>query len=395
MHPGRNTAGAGAARRTFARPRLAMPAPAPAAPILLIQTAFIGDVILATALVEYLHATEPATPVDVLVRRGNEGLLAGHPHIRTVLVWDKKSRKYPHLWQLLRRIRAGRYGRVVTLQRFASTGFLTAFSGAPERVGFTSNPFSRFFTKRVPHVIGDGTHEVARNLSLLGSGGRGAESGVLGVGYSVLGVGNQETPNTEYPTPNTQYLPRLYPSPTDEAAAAALAAAGPYLCLAPTSVWFTKQYPESKWLELLAALPPTLRVYLLGGPPDAAACARLAAGSGRANVQSLAGELSLLASAALMRGAVLNYVNDSAPLHLASAVGAPVVAVFCSTVPAFGFGPLSPQSWVVETREALACRPCGLHGHRACPLGHFLCAHSITVKQLLGPLLQVQAAQLA
>ena len=95
---------------------------------LLIQTAFIGDVILMTALLEYLHQTEPATPVDVLVRRGNEGLLAGHPHVREVLIWDKKHRKYAALWELLGQIRAARYGRVVTLQRFASTGFLTAFS---------------------------------------------------------------------------------------------------------------------------------------------------------------------------------------------------------------------------------------------------------------------------
>ncbi|MBF9141979.1 glycosyltransferase family 9 protein [Hymenobacter properus] len=324
---------------------------------LLIQTAFIGDVILMTALLEYLHHTEPATPVDVLVRRGNEGLLAGHPHVRQVLIWDKKHRKYAALWDLLRQIRAAQYGRVVTLQRFASTGFLTAFSKAKERIGFAKNPLSRFFTRRVPHHIGDGTHEVTRNLRLL---------------------------TDAVPTPLVP--PRLYPTAADEAAVAGYAAAGPYICMAPTSVWFTKQYPESKWLELLATLPAGLRVYLLGGPPDVAACERLAAASGRENVVSIAGKIGLLASAALMRGAVMNYVNDSAPMHLCSAVGAPVTAIFCSTVPAFGFGPLAPASFVVETREPLACKPCGLHGHGACPLGHFRCAHTIEVEQLLATL---------
>ena len=335
-----------------------MPTTPPAT--LLIQTAFIGDVILMTALLEYLHQTEPATPVDVLVRRGNEGLLAGHPHVRQVLIWDKKHRKYANLWQLLRQVRATGYGRVVTLQRFASMGFLTAFSGAPERVGFAKNPFSQLFTRRVPHAIGDGTHEVERNLRLL-----------------------KEELQTEN-SPLTK--PRLYPSAADEAAIAPYAAGGPYICLAPTSVWFTKQYPEAKWLELLAALPASLRVYLLGGPPDVEACERLAAASGRENVTSIAGKIGLLASAALMRGALMNYVNDSAPLHLCSAVGAPVTAVFCSTVPAFGFGPLSPVSFIVETKEALACRPCGLHGHAACPLGHFRCAYGIEVGQLLATL---------
>jgi heptosyltransferase-2 len=330
---------------------------------LLIQTAFIGDVILATALVEYLAQHEPYAPLDVLVRRGNEGLLAGNPHIRRVLVWDKKSQKYPNLLRLLRQIRQEDYYQVVTLQRFASTGFLTAFSGAPLRAGFAENPFSRLFTRRVPHVIGDGTHEVARNLRLLPEA-----------------VSRPALPR-----------PRLYPTPADEAAAAPYAAGGEYVCLAPTSVWFTKQYPEEKWLELLAALPAGLPVYLLGGPPDTAACERLAQAAARPGLVNLSGKLSLLASAALMRGAVLNYVNDSAPLHLCSATDAPVCAIFCSTVPAFGFGPLSTFARVVEHPGPLACRPCGLHGHARCPLGHFRCAREIETAQLLAVLAEAQA----
>jgi len=332
---------------------------------LLIQTAFIGDVILATALVEHLAQHEPDRPLDVLVRRGNEGLLTGNPHIRRVFIWDKKSQKYPNLLRLLGQIRREHYGRVVTLQRFASTGLLTAFSGAPVRAGFTENPFSRFFTRRVPHVIGDGTHEVARNLQLL----------------------------PEAAATPALPRPRLYPTPADEATAAPYAAVGDYVCLAPTSVWFTKQYPEEKWLELLAALPAGLPVYLLGGPPDTAACERLAQLAGRPGLVNLSGQLSLLASAALMRGAVLNYVNDSAPLHLCSAVDAPVCAIFCSTVPAFGFGPLSTFARIVEHPGPLACRPCGLHGHARCPLGHFRCAREIDTAQLLGVLAEAQAGR--
>ncbi len=340
-----------------------MPAPAspPAPPaVLLIQTAFIGDVILATALLDYLHQTEPATPVDFLVRKGNEGLLKGHPHVRQVLVWDKKRAKYRGLGRLLRQIRGAGYGRVITLQRFASTGLLTAFSGAPERIGFDKNPLARFFTRTAPHVIENGVHEVTRNLRLLAP----AYTGPV-------------------------VPPRLYPTATDEAAAqvaAAPAAGQPYICIAPTSVWFTKQFPEEQWLKLLAALPAHYPVFLLGGPPDTAACQRLLEAANRPGLVNLSGQLSLLASAALMRGAVLNYVNDSAPMHLCSAVGAPVCAVYCSTVPAFGFGPLSPFSRIVEVPEPLACRPCGLHGHRACPLGHFRCAHDIQTAQLLAVL---------
>jgi heptosyltransferase-2 len=151
-------------------------------------------------------------------------------------------------------------------------------------------------------------------------------------------------------------------------------------------VWFTKQWPAAQWAELMRQLPAHLRVYLLGGPPDAATCQQLVEQVNRPLVENLAGQLGLLESAALMQGAVMNYVNDSAPLHLASALNAPVCAVFCSTVPGFGFTPLADLSHVVETAEPLPCRPCGLHGHRACPQGHFKCATGISIGQLLAVL---------
>jgi heptosyltransferase-2 len=84
-----------------------------------------------------------------------------------------------------------------------------------------------------------------------------------------------------------------------------------------------------------------------------------------------------------MQGAVMNYVNDSAPLHIASAVKAPVTAIFCSTDPAFGFGPLNANGRVLEPTVPLACRPCGVHGYTACPLGHFKCALEIPVANAL------------
>jgi heptosyltransferase-2 len=100
-------------------------------------------------------------------------------------------------------------------------------------------------------------------------------------------------------------------------------------------------------------------------------------------VTNLAGKLSLLASAALMQKAIMNYVNDSAPMHLASALNAPTCAIYCSTVPAFGFGPLAEKSYVVEINYPLHCRPCGLHGYRACPERHFKCAYDIEVNPLV------------
>ncbi|HRD40922.1 MAG TPA: glycosyltransferase family 9 protein, partial [Bacteroidia bacterium] len=119
----------------------------------------------------------------------------------------------------------------------------------------------------------------------------------------------------------------------------------------PSSVWFTKQLPESKWIELINLLSSDVTVYLLGAKGDVEFCNRIKSQDSRANTKVLAGELNLLQSAALMKDAQMNYVNDSAPLHLCSAMNAPVTSFFCSTVPAFGFTPLSDQTKIVEVKN--------------------------------------------
>lgn len=323
---------------------------------LIIQTAFIGDVVLATPIVEKLRRFYPEAQVDFLLRRGNESLLSGHPQINRVWVWDKKRAKYRNWWKLLLQLRRQRYDWVINCQRFAAAGLLTALSGSRQTVGFRKNPVSLFFSLRVQHVFGTAAqpvHEVNRNLALI-----------------------------EHLTDTSFEMPRLYPSDADVSTVSKLTTEGnPYCCIAPTSVWYTKQFPAAKWVELINRLPERYTVFLLGGPADAGACDEIVGMSKHSKVKNLAGQLSFLESAALMRAAAMNYVNDSAPLHFASAVAAPVTAVFCSTLPLFGFTPLSPTSQIVEVQEHLSCRPCGIHGRASCPKGHFACAFAIRAEQ--------------
>jgi ADP-heptose:LPS heptosyltransferase len=135
--------------------------------ILVIQTAFTGDVVLATALVEKLHKVYPDAEIDFLLRKGNEGLLKGHPFLNEVLVWNKKEDKFKNLLGLLKKIRSKKYDKVINLQRFASTGFLTGFSQAKQRIGFDKNPLSFLFSKKIPHQFKKGVHEVERNNRLI------------------------------------------------------------------------------------------------------------------------------------------------------------------------------------------------------------------------------------
>jgi heptosyltransferase-2 len=316
--------------------------------VLIIQTAFIGDVILATSLVESLHAVYPRMQIDLLCRKGNEGLLAGHPFLGKVWVWDKRGGKYKNWFALLKAVRTERYDLVVNLQRFATMGLFTALSGAKEKIGFSNAPFSFLLSKRLPHRIGDGTHEVERNLSLV-----------------------------QHLCPGKPLKPRLYPSQEAEQSITPYIKE-PFMCIAPASVWFTKQFPVEKWIEFLAGCPFEGPIYLLGAPGDTAMAEAIMSGSGDERLQNHCGKWNLLQSAALMKHAAMNYVNDSAPMHLCSSMNAPVTAIFCSTVPEFGFGPLSDHSKIVQTKEKLDCRPCGLHGHKACPKGHFRCARGIS-----------------
>ncbi len=321
--------------------------------VLIIQTAFLGDVVLATALIEKLYQFYPDAQLDFMLRKGNENLLKDHPFLRNVLVWDKKGGKYKSLLKLLQQVRAQHYDVVVNLQRFGSTGIFTALSGARKTIGFDKNPFSRFFTTRYTHQMESGTHEVERNQLLI--------SGL---------------------TDDQAAKPKLYPSDADFAKVASLKQA-PFICMAPTSVWFTKQYPLEKWVELLRSMTPTYRIYLLGSPADKEHCDKIIALANHPGVENLCGQLNLLQSAALMRDAVLNYVNDSGPMHLASSQNAATCAIYCSTVPRFGYGPLADFSVVVQKEKPLYCKPCGLHGYKACPEGHFKCAHDIQNEQLL------------
>lgn len=320
--------------------------------ILIIQTAFIGDVILATPIIEKIAEYYPTSKIDFLLRKGNEILLKNNPHLNNIIVWDKRNNKNRNLLKLLQIIRKNKYDLVINVQRFLSTGILTGFSNAAFKVGFDNNPLSFLFTKKIKHAFKENTHEIDRNLKLV-----------------------------ENFTDNSRMLPKLYPE-EEELNKARSYKDNEFITISPTSVWFTKQFPKEKWIDFLNEIQSDLKIYLLGAPSDSDACNAIIHESTNKNITNLAGQLNLLESAALMKDAKMNYVNDSAPLHLASSMNAPCASVFCSTVPRFGFGPLSHISTIIETKNDLKCRPCGIHGFKTCPEKTFECAYSIETSQL-------------
>ena len=324
--------------------------------ILIIQTAYIGDAILATAVAEKLHQTHPDATIDWVVRKGLKNILETAPYVDRILEWDKAKGKYKSLFKIISKVRAKHYDLTVNLHRFASSGLIAAFARSEIKSGFSKNPLAFTYTHKFLHQIGDGTHEIDRNQSCI-------------------------TPFTD----PISAKPKIYFSEADKQKVDTYQQQ-PYITLAPTSVWFTKQFPADQWIDFLRKMSFKGTVYLLGAPGDKAQCDHILKASEHDNIHNLCGMLSLRESALLMKGAVMNFVNDSAPMHLASAVDGPTAAIFCSTVPSFGFGPLATNSQIIETSENLKCRPCGLHGFKSCPQGHFNCAKTISSAQLIDTL---------
>jgi heptosyltransferase II len=174
--------------------------------------------------------------------------------------------------------------------------------------------------------------------------------------------------------------PRLFPGDAERRSVDALLGNGadprPLIALAPGSVWATKRWPY--YAQLARVLAPRFRIAIVGGLADSPEAASIADFSGAQGVVDGTVSLSLLASAELIGRARLLVTNDSAPQHLASAMGTKTITIFGPTVEEFGFGPLAPHS-ISLGLDSLACRPCHHHGPPHCPLGHWRCMRELGV----------------
>jgi heptosyltransferase II len=327
---------------------------------IVIQTSFLGDVVLSLCIPQKLKRFYPECVVEVVVRKGSEGLLAHHPAIDKVWTWDKQKNKQKNLLSLIRALRAERYDLAINLQRYASTGLMMASIQADKKVGFDAswldNPFGFALDHRYP-AVKDGPvntdHEVDRYMRMI-------------------------APYTD----DTREIPRIFPRPEDYQAVARYTEGTPYLVIAPFSVWLTKEFPVQQWIKVIKKLSYDYRVFMVGSAAESRVCNELAIFHPHA--ENLAGQLSFLELAALMSRSAQVFCNDSMPQHLAGAVNAPTTVLYLSTVPEYGFYCLSDKVRIAQVNQALDCRPCGLHGHKQCPKGHFKCAMEISIDDVVG-----------
>lgn len=322
---------------------------------LVIQTSFLGDLVLTTPLMASLAERGP---VDVVATPAGAPLLANHPAVRAVIVYDKRRTDagIGGLWRLARALRAGRYDAAYLAQGSVRSATLARLAGIRETVGFDTSAGSWLYTRRVRYAA---TRHHAERLWQLG-----AASGATAA--------------------TDDLRPRLYPGETERMLVDQLLRAvprdgAPYLAVAPGSIWGTKRWPH--YPALAKRLAPLYRIVVIGSPDDAGAAAEIAAAAGPERIVDATGRLTLLASAELLARCAALVTNDSAPQHLASAMGTPTLTIFGPTVPAFGFGPLAPQHHEAGL-AGLDCRPCDSHGPQRCPLGHWRCMRELEVSHI-------------
>lgn len=333
--------------------------------ILLIQTGFLGDVVLSTPVIAAIAEQYPGSSITFLTTPLAVDLVKHHPLLEDTIAFDKRGarRGLGGLLSMARELRSRKFDIVFSLHKSWRSAALVGLSGIAQRYGFRKAKARFVYTATAARA--DLEHEVLRNLAIMRT--MGAEPNDLPQRMHI------EIPNEAFESVK-QHLNGFLESG--------------FVAVAPGSVWPTKRWTPQGFAAVAKRISDAgLGVAILGGPNDRACAQEMLRhiGSDSKRIVDLSGETSLIESAAVVAQARLLVCNDSAPLHMASALGTPVVAVFCATVPEFGFGP-----WLVRNEcvglDSLDCRPCARHGGKTCPLGTYACQLD------LSPQLVAQAA---
>lgn len=328
--------------------------------IVVIQTGFIGDVILSTPVFTELKSYFPGSRLTLLTTPAAAPLMRDHPMLDDTLVFDKRGadKGLSGTLRMARRLRALKFDSVFSLHKSFKTALLVARSGAKQRYGFEEAACSFVYSVRSSRK--EYLHEVQRNLAILKPLGLRPESSAT----------------------------RMTLDFSAEIAAEAERLVGDlrsdFVVLAPGSVWATKRWTAEGFASVADALQlQGYSVVLLGGPDDVPVGEAVSALMKRRDrVRNLTGVCTIAVSAQVLSRARLVVTNDSSPLHMASALGVPVVAVFCATLPELGFGPWQVPAEAVGV-EGLECRPCGRHGGTRCPTRTHACQLKLDASTVL------------
>jgi heptosyltransferase II len=316
--------------------------------ILIIQTAFLGDLILTTGFIRRVREKYPNAEISILVNKGSESILTGNPFLKEIIPFDKKQIKksifgfFKFAWEIRRK----KFQLCLTPHFSHRSSILAFLSGAKQRIGYKQAGFS-FLLTDTKHRPLLGSHEINKLFSILDE---------------------QQNP----------YKPELYFLDAELIRIKTelenkLLFEKPYIVVAPSSIWETKRMPEDKFHSVIESilLKTNFRVLVVGSSADKELSDRVLQGF-KERTFNFTGETNLKELCFIISQSKAVLSNDSSPIHIASAFNIPTLAIFGATIPDFGYTPLSEKQFISEVR-GLECRPCGIHGGNKCPVLHFRC----------------------
>lgn len=337
----------------------AVPSLPPDPKILVVILRYIGDVLLATPTIQALKEKIPRSLITVVVNPGTEGVLRENPHIHSVLVvpregWKKQLR-------FVKLIRSHQFDCVIDLTDGDRAALISRFSGATTRIGF--NEEKKWRGRLYSSVVTDvekGLHRIDRNLQALRRLGLD-----LATSSPQLYISSQEKSEAIAILRERKVIDSTIETPNS------------LIMFQPGARYWFKAWSPSRYAELALRLIERFQCsILLGGAPEERHLAETIKKEAKSLPIVLAGSTTLREYAAILQQCRLFIGNDNGPMHMASALGIPVVGVFGPSNPAI-WGPRGGKSALLY--KGLDCRQCF---HPTCHRGDLSCMNLITVDEV-------------
>jgi heptosyltransferase-2 len=327
--------------------------------ILVIQTAFIGDAILTLPMIERLKQLHPDYEIDVLTIPKTEEIFAAAEYVDNVIIMDKKG-KHKGFWALnkfVQEIKQNDYSKIYSPHRSFRSAYIALKLGVRDSYGFDNSSLKYVYNNLITYNRQH--HEVQRNMELI---------------------------SNDFENDDWKIKPKINFSEEVKRTVNEIMSANQivedFIAIAPGSVWETKRYPKEYYIELIKLLINKKEiVILIGSNEDKMLCDEVSSDMG-SSVKNLAGEFSIVESIWFLGKAKLLITNDSAPTHFGMCADIPVLTIYCSTVPEFGFYPYNKTSAYVSYND-LDCKPCGIHGYDKCPVRTFDCGKKLSAQKIL------------
>lgn len=323
--------------------------------VLIIQTAFIGDVVLTLPLCKKIKELNKNIKINFLTTNISNDIPKLLKVIDDVIIYDKynNDKGLKGLIKLIYQLKLNNYNLIISPHRSTRSALISYFSKPKYSISFKNSSLSFLYNYIIDYEFK--THEINRNLNLLSCFVEYDNSNSL--------VNIDDLIFSEDALMNVNNINLKYKLKYKE-----------YILLAPGSIWNTKRWNKDYFIKLIELLNSNnLKCVLLGSRNDKSICNYI---SDRVECIDLCGVTSISESILLINNSKLLITNDSAPIHFAGLTSTNVIAIFGPTIPEFGFSPIKKDDLIIQDNN-LKCRPCTIHGGNKCPLDNHNCINNI------------------